>query len=107
MQPRILYVERKTSLAGGRASIGRVSYSQTGRTLYYQGKALQSQKGSGFKSNHFDVATGEEYWVSGPRRDGRDRMDYDHAVVTIDEDVREEYWTTIRRAPERVERRVT
>jgi hypothetical protein len=41
--------------------------------------------------NHADVLTGEEYWVSGIRRDGQDRHWAGSGSVTIDEDVREEY----------------
>jgi hypothetical protein len=53
----------------------------------------------GYKANYYDVETGERYWVSGPKRNGQDRL-YG-GLVEIDEDVREEYWTEIRREPER------
>ena len=39
----------------------------------------------------------DEYWVSGPRKDGADKL-YG-GVVQIDEDARVEYWTTIRELP--------
>ena len=67
---RIMYIEYKGDGLVGPAKIGRVTYSKTGCTLYYGGRAFQSLKGSGFKSNYFDVATGEHYWISGPRKDG-------------------------------------
>lgn len=70
MRSRIMYIECKRTL-NGPARIGRVTFSKTRKTLYYRGKAFQSQKGSGFKSNYFDVETMEPYWISGPRRDGR------------------------------------
>ena len=40
------------------------------------------------------------YWISGPRKDGQDRL-YPQSTqpVEIDEDVREEYWRTIRGVP--------
>jgi hypothetical protein len=45
--------------------------------------------------------TGDEYWISGPRRDGLDRLYGKSAlVVEIDDDVREEYLTEIRKKPE-------
>jgi hypothetical protein len=84
----------------GSARIGRVTFSRTGATLHYCGRSFQSLKGSGFKANYYCVETGEEYWISGPRRDGTDRLYKSDWPVEIDEDVREEYWTEIRSRPE-------
>ena len=83
------------------ARIGRVRLSKAGKSLYYRGQTFKSLKGRGFKSNYYDIATGEEYWISGPRRDGRDRLYGERVAVEIDEDVRTEYWTRVRRAPAR------
>ncbi|MDB6079664.1 MAG: 1-deoxy-D-xylulose-5-phosphate synthase [Akkermansiaceae bacterium] len=96
MAGRIMYLEKKSTLAGGAARIGRVTFSRTRSTLYYQGKTFQSLKGSGFKANYFDEATGEPYWISGPRKDGADRLYGERVPVVIDPDVAEEYWTRIR-----------
>lgn len=103
MKSRIMYIEAKSGGLTGPARIGRVTTSKTGATLYYHGKAFQSLKGVGFKSNYFDVDTGEHYWISGPRRDGRDALYATHVQPDIDADVAHEYWTTIRRsqAPKR------
>ncbi len=90
----IMYIEDKDGLVGD-GRIGLVRRSKTGRTLYYQGRAFQSLTGWGYKSNYFDVETGEEYWISGPRRDGQDTL-YP-GVIEIDDDVRVRYWTEIRR----------
>ena len=113
--PRIMYIESKgggfvdpygygpQSVGGGLhgpARIGRVTFSRTGSTLHYGGKSFQSLKGSGFKANYYCVETGEQYWISGPRRDGTDRLYKSDWPVEIDEDVREEYWTEIRKWPE-------
>lgn len=100
LKPRIMYIEYKGDGLIGAARIGRVTFSKTGSTLYYRDKAFQSQKGSGFKSNYFDVQTGEEYWISGPRKDGTDALYSTNIATEIDEDVRKEYWTMIRRKPE-------
>jgi len=77
-----------------------MTYSKTMRTLYCRGRAFQSLKGTGFKANYFDVETNERYWISGPRRDSKDRL-YAINLPEIDEDVREEYWTDIRKQPAR------
>lgn len=93
----IMYVEYKGDGLAGSATISRVTLSKTGRTVYYRGRSLQSLNGSGYKTSHFDIETGEHYWISGPRKDGFDPL-YP-AVVEVDEDAREEYWTQIRGLP--------
>lgn len=97
--PRIMYIEFKGDLHGS-ARIGRVTFSRTGATLHYKDKSFQSLKGRGFKANYYDIDSGEEYWISGPRRDGADRLYKSDWPVEIDEDVREEYWIEIRKKPE-------
>ena len=99
MPPRIMYVEDKSGGLSGPGRIGRVRFSKTGKSLYYDGRTLQTQAGRGFKSNYFDVDTGAEFWVSGCKRRGGDRL-YG-GVVEIDDDVREEYWTVIREQPQK------
>jgi hypothetical protein len=99
---RIMYIECKAGGLTGDARIGRVTFSKTGRTLYYQGHKFQSLKGAGFKSNYYDVDTGEDYWISGPKRNGGDALYGGSTPIEIDEDVREEYWRDIRRQPDRV-----
>ena len=107
MKSRIMYIENKSDGLNGPARIGRVEFSKTGRTLYYQGRSFQSLKGSGFKANYFDTETHEQYWISGPRKDGADRLYGEAVPVEIDEDAREEYWLTIRGLPQRVQDRTT
>jgi len=99
MKSRIMYIECKTGTLNGPARIGRVTFSKTGRTLYYKDRAFQSLKGYGFKSNYRDVESGDEYWISGPHRDGNDRLYTSNIPVAIDEDVRDEHWTDTRRKP--------
>ena len=94
-----MYIESKAAGLNGSARIGRVTFSKTGKTLYYQGRTFQSLKGRGFKANYVDVATGEEYWISGPKKDGTDRLHGGRSPVEIDDDVREEYWRSIRGVP--------
>jgi hypothetical protein len=102
MKPRIMYIESKADGLSGPARIGRVTFSKTGRTLYYQGRSFRSLKGTGgLKSNYFEVGIGDEYWISRPRKDGADRLYGEAKPVEIDADVREEYWTEIRRQPHR------
>ena len=98
---RIMWIENKGGDGiVGPARIGRVSFSKSGRSLYYLGKQFETLDGQGFKANYVDAETGEHYWISGCRKDGRDAL-YS-TDVEIDEDVREEYWTEIRSQPGKV-----
>lgn len=86
-----MYIEDKSQGLVGKARIGRLYFSQSGKTLYYRGRKFQSLKGYGFKANYFDVDTRDEFWISGPRKDRDDRLYGGHQGVEIDCDVAEEY----------------
>jgi len=95
---RIMYIEDKSAGLNGPARIGRVTLSKSGNSLHYAGRTFQRMKG--YKANHFDVETGDHFWISGPRKDGRDRLYPESSQqVEIDEDVADEYWTLIRGLP--------
>jgi hypothetical protein len=96
--PRIMYIESKAGGLNGPARIGRATFSKTGLSIYYKGKSFFRIQG--FKANYRDQETFDEYWISGPRRDGKDRLYVSNIPVEIDDDVREEYWTEIRKKPE-------
>jgi hypothetical protein len=91
-----MYVQR--GVKAGR--IARVRLSKTGKTIDVGEITLLSLGGRGYKSNYIDLATRDQYWVSGPRKDGQDTL-YP-GLVGIDEDAREEYWREIRGEPDRV-----
>jgi hypothetical protein len=102
MKTRIMYIENKSGGLTGPARIGRVSFSKTGKTIYYDGQEFRSMKGHGFKSNYYEVNTGDAYWISGPKKDGTDRLHGERLPVFIDDDVITEYWTEIRNQPEKL-----
>src|SRR5262245_25676858 len=93
---RIMYIENKAGGLTGPSRIGRVTYSKTGATIYYREKEFRSLKGYGFKANYRDVETREEYWISGPRKDGKDALYETNVSPVIDSDVAVEYWSHIR-----------
>jgi hypothetical protein len=93
-----MYVENKSGGLDGDGRIGWVEMSRTARSYTYRGRRLLKTK-SGYKYNCVDEENGEEYWVSGPHRDGADKL-YG-GIVQVDDDARVEYWTTIRKQPER------
>ena len=99
-----MYIERKAGELTGEARIGRVTYSKTGKSLYYRGLTFQTQRGGGFKSNYFEVESGEEYWITGCKKRGSNRVYGERIPVEIDEDARVEYWRDIRGLPDCVDR---
>jgi hypothetical protein len=101
---RIMYIESKSGENNlvGDARIGRVTFSKSGKSIHYGGITFQTLKGAGFKANYYDVETGGEYWISGCKKNGTDRLYGERLPIYIDEDVREEYWIQIRNLPEKV-----
>ncbi len=96
---RVMYIEYKGDQLDGPGRIGWVELSRSRRGYHYQGKLLR-KVGSGYKYNCVDDVTGERYWVSGPKKNGENKL-YG-GMVEIDEDAREEYWLKIRQRPDSV-----
>jgi hypothetical protein len=90
MRDRVMYVELKTghNTDRGPAWISRVRFSKSGRTVYFKGRTLRHFRS--FDANHYDVDTGESFWISGPHRDRQDRR-YSNVPVEVDADVAEVY----------------
>ena len=87
-----MYVENKTEAGDcGEARIGWVTFSKTGRSIYYRGKRFQRLKGGGISGNYFDSETGDEYWISGVKKAGTNRHWAGGGEIQIDDDARSEY----------------
>src|SRR5262249_2233275 len=97
----VIYIQRGMN---GPARIGRVEFSKSGRSIYYGGKTFRKLESRGYKTTHYDIETREEYWISGPRRDGADGL-YGYRPTPIDDDAREEYWIEIRKQPSQKNRK--
>lgn len=100
MISKIMYLELKSDGLRGEGRIGRVRLSKTGKTLYYGERTLVPATGSPLKANYFDQDTLEDFWVSGAKKDGGDSLF--SGTVNVDEDVREEYWVSVRNAPGKI-----
>ena len=92
MKPQIKYIELKSGFShSGPAWIGKVIFSKSGQTIYFNNCALKKLKNPGIGANHFDIETGEEYWVSGIKRNGQDRHNSGGGKILIDKEITEEY----------------
>lgn len=89
---RLMYLENKDGeIDGYVARIGWVTFSKTGRTIYYRSRSLARLKGGGVSGNYFCEATHQEYWISGIKKRGSNVHWAESASVHIDEDAIEEY----------------
>ncbi len=75
--PRVMYIEQKTDGARslhdrGPAEIGEVTFSKTGRTIYYKGKSFRRER-AGAYANFRCVEDGNSYWISGVKKRGTNR----------------------------------
>jgi len=71
---QLRYIEKCTGADhDGPAWIAYVLTSRSGRTIYFDGRALRAARGVGGSASHFDLETGEAYWVSGVKQDGSNR----------------------------------
>jgi hypothetical protein len=92
LKRRVLYVENKDGdLDGAQGRIGWVTFSKTGKSVYYRDKVLKKISGGGVSGNFFDEATGEEYWISGVKKRGSNGHWAESATIVVDDDARDEY----------------
>jgi hypothetical protein len=89
---RVMYVENKDGLLDGvQARIGWVTFSKSGRTVYYRGRSLKAIGGRGVRGNFIDAESGEEFWVSGIKRRGSNAHVNEATPVVVDDDAKDEY----------------
>ena len=90
------YIELKTGFSdNGPAWIARVKVSKSGRTIYFNGRALK-QRSSG-PGNFIDLETHECFWVSGVKRDGTDRHWAGSGRILIEAAALDEYLSIVGR----------
>ncbi len=91
-QKRLMFIEnKKGDIDGYKARIGWVTFSKTGRTLYYRGKTLSRIKGGGDRGNYTCEETGNQYWVSGVKKSGSNLHHAGTASFHVDGDAQDEY----------------
>ncbi|MEV6449393.1 hypothetical protein [Amycolatopsis sp. NPDC051716] len=99
MPRRIMYLQLKTGYNTDRGPswIAWVRFSKTWRTAYVHGRELRRWPGL-FDANFVDVETGEEFWLSGPKRDRTDGR-YSNARPLVESDAAARYDAFLAGAP--------
>ncbi|EOD66386.1 hypothetical protein [Amycolatopsis vancoresmycina] len=99
MPRRIMYLQLKTGYDTDRGPswIAWVRFSKTWRTAYVHGRELRRWPGL-YDANFVDVDTGDEFWLSGPKRDRTDGR-YSSAQPVVDGDAAAGYAAFLRGAP--------
>lgn len=91
-----MYIEHKSFQNDkGDAWIGKVEFSKSGQTVYFNNQALKKMKSGGIAGNHYDIETGDEYWISGVKKNGQDRHWAGGGKIKIDRSVVDEYLTLV------------
>lgn len=85
----ICYIERKNSNDNGLAWITAVKRSKSGQTVYFNGKSLK--KYHGVSGNYIDIESGDEYWISGVKKDASDRHWAGSGKIMVDRAILQEY----------------
>ncbi|MFD1015462.1 hypothetical protein [Winogradskyella rapida] len=96
MRTEIKYLELKSGFSdNGPAWIGMVSFSKSGKTIYFDGKAFQSLNGTGISANYFDLESGNEYWISGVKNDMSDRHKFGGGKIFVEKRILSDYLNII------------
>lgn len=92
MRTEIKYLELKSGFSdNGPAWIGMVSFSKSGKTIYFDGKAFQSLNGMGISGNYFDIESGDEYWISGVKKNMTDRHKFGGGKILVEKRILNDY----------------
>ena len=96
MRTEIKYLELKSGFFGnGPAWIGLVSFSKSGKTIYFDGKAFQRMGSARIQGNFMDIESGNEYWISGVKKDLSDRHKFGGGKILVEKRILSEYLQTI------------
>lgn len=98
LRTELKYIELKSGFSdNGNAWIGLVSFSKSGKTIYFNGKAFQSLSGTGISGNYFDLESGDEYWISGVKKNMSDRHQFGGGKILVEKRILSDYLKSIGR----------
>lgn len=87
-----MYIEHKTDQNDrGEAWIGLVEFSKSGQTVYFNGTAYKKLKSGGTFGNFYNLETGDEFWISGIKKNGQDRHWAGSGKIKIEQTIFDEY----------------
>lgn len=90
----LMYIELKSGYCDdGPAWIGYVKTSKSRKTIYFNNHAFQKYTGN--YSNYIDIESGEEYWISGLKKNESNRHWARHGKIMIDRRAVNEYLAII------------
>ena len=90
MKKELIYVELTNGFNHDeKAEIGFGYYNRTRSTIYFNGRILG--KGKSIVGNFVDIETGEDYWVSGTKKNGQNRHWTGQGKIHIDKIAISEY----------------
>ncbi|WP_411768950.1 mannose-1-phosphate guanylyltransferase [Winogradskyella sp. A3E31] len=96
MKPELKYIELKSGFGDtGPAWIGMAEFSKSGRTVYFNGKALKNSNAQGIVGNFYDIENGDEYWISGIKKNGTDRHWAGGGKIMVDRKVVDLYLSLV------------
>jgi len=88
MKSELKYIELKSGYSdNGPAWIGKVEFSKSGKTVYFNGHAFKGN-GHGVCS---DIETREIYWITGIKKNGQNRHWAGDGKIMIDRNVVDDY----------------
>lgn len=91
-----MYIELKSGQSDrGPAWIGKVEFSKSGNTIYFNGLAFKKMTGTAFaysdSANYYDLENREGYWISGIKKNGQDRHWAGGGKIMIDKSIKDDY----------------
>ena len=96
MKPKLKYIELKSAFGDtGPAWIGMAEFSKSGRTVYFNGKAVKNSNAQGIAGNYYDIENGDEYWISGIKKNGTNRHWAGGGKIMIDRNIVELYLSLV------------
>lgn len=99
MKTELKYIELKSGFShDGPAWIGLVSFSKSGKTLYFDGKAFQRIGSDRMMGNFYEIQSGDEYWISGVKKNQSDRHIYGNGKIYVERRVLSDYLKIINQA---------
>lgn len=100
MENNIRYIELKTGFSDrGPAWIGKVEFSKSGQTIYFNGKAFKKMTGTGYaysdSANFYDLEERQGYRISGVKKNGQNGHWAGGGKIIIDKRIVDEYLTLV------------